>query len=319
MRRPGIKDHARGGVDVDGGRAAQIGHAGDVVGEHLGRGVVRRGPAHKGAGLGERARTGIGRAHGRHSRAEINEAQVKGNVVSLLGHGPLVRADHDVGRRDVTMDHRHVLRGEVRQRGEEVAAESRRHERGDATLVVYGELGAGGAQGHALDPLHENDGKALDHAPPAGRRHAGKADQQALGVVLGAEGREARVVDGRPWGAVGGALGKERLQRELLAICVGDETDRAQAASAARGLVGEEDRVPATQLGLCGGIRPAGTPARSRSREGAGSEARSPGPSQTHLGLPVLVLGVVRGVPRAGVVEEASVGANEALLGAAPL
>ena len=220
-----VKDQARGGVDVDGGRAAQIGHAGDVVGEHLGRGVVRRGPAHKGTGLGERARTGISRAHGRHSRAEVNEAQVKGTVVSLLGHSPLARADHDVGRRDVTMDHRHVLRGEVRQRGEEVAAESRRHERGDATLVVYGELGAGSAQGHALDPLHENDGKALDHAPPAGRRHAGKAGQRALGVVLGAEGREARVVDGRPWGAVGGALGKERLQRELLAICVGDEAD----------------------------------------------------------------------------------------------
>ena len=51
-----------------------------------------------------------------------------------------------------------------------------------------------------------------------------------------------------------GPLGKELLQRELLAVCVGDERDRAQAAAAAGGLAGKEDRVPTAQLRPCSGV-----------------------------------------------------------------
>ena len=59
----------------------------------------------------------------------------------------------------------------------------------------------------------------------------------------GARGDEAGVRNGGvPAG--GGPLGKELLQRELLAVCVGNERDRAQAAAAAGGLAGKEDRVP---------------------------------------------------------------------------
>lgn len=69
----------------------------------------------------------------------------------------------------------------------------------------------------------------------------------------GARGDEAGVRNGGvPAG--GGPLGKELLQRELLAVCVGDERDRAQAAAAAGGLAGKEDRVPTAQLRPCSGV-----------------------------------------------------------------
>lgn len=55
---------------------------------------------------------------------------------------------------------------------------------------------------------------------------------------------EAGVRNGGVPAGGGTPLGKELLQRELLAVCVGDERDRAQAAAAAGGLAGKEDRVP---------------------------------------------------------------------------
>ena len=152
------------------------------------------------------------------------------------------------------MDHGRGGLGEVRQRGEEVATEGDRDRGRDAALVVNGELGAGAVERHAPDPLHEDDGQALDHAPAAEGRHAGKARQRALDVVLRAERGETGLGDDGRLTRVGGAQGKELLQRELLAVCVGDEADRAQAAAAARGLVGKEDRVPTAQLRLCSGV-----------------------------------------------------------------
>ena len=236
-----LVDDARSGVDVDRRRATQREQPRQVVGEHLGRGVGHRGAAQRRVGLGERARAGAGRrgrARGgveRRGRAEVDEAEVELPLLHLLLEGEVARADHDVGGRDVAVDDARAHERHAAHEVEQVAPDAGGHERREPPGAVNRKQPGGAGQRHALDPLHDDRGRAVHLAPGVEARKSPEPGERAVALVLLAEGRDERGARRRV------AVGREqRLEREDLALGVRDAHDAAQAALPARGVVGEQ-------------------------------------------------------------------------------
>lgn len=236
-----LVDDARRGIDVDRRRATQREQPRQVVGEHLGRGVGHRGAAQRRVCLGERPRAGAGR-HGsarggveRRGRAEVDEAEVELPLLHLLVEGEVACADHDIGGRDVAVDDARAHERHAAHEVEQVAPDASGHERREPPGAVYRKQPGGAGQRHALDPLHDDRGRAVHLTPGVEAWETPEPGKRTVALVLLAEGRDKRGARRRV------AVGREqRLEREDLALGVGDAHDAAQAALPARGVVGEQ-------------------------------------------------------------------------------
>ena len=137
-----LVDRARRGIHVDCRRHAQNAQVGNIIGEHLGRGVGHRRAAQRGIAL-RKGRLAAGSRHHRgglerQRRAKVDQAQVKGALGKLPVERQTRRAHHNIGRRDVAMDKALAHQAHAAQQVEQVAAQARRHERRQAPGIVHG-------------------------------------------------------------------------------------------------------------------------------------------------------------------------------------
>ena len=165
-----LVDRTRRCIDIDRRRHAKHAQVGDIVGEHLGRGVGHRRAAQRGIALGKRRlAAGAGHRRGgleRQRRAKVDQAQVEGAFGKLSVERQARRAHHYISGRDITMDEPLAYQAHAAEQIEQVATQARRHERRQTPGIIYGKARAQAGERLALDPLHDNRGHAVDLAPP---------------------------------------------------------------------------------------------------------------------------------------------------------
>lgn len=242
-----LVEHAAEGVDVDGGVAPELFRAGEVAREHLGRRVLGGtvppdvGPLREGAAGGPPQQGGA---------PKVDEADVEVLPAGLLAHVEARCSEHDVLRREVAVDETAV---EAVRRGEHVEhGHAERSDRaGGNARAVRRRLGlegvAGGLEGLAHDPLHENRRLPLDGAMPVEVGEPPQVGEGELGRVLLVEGVPA---------APGLALAPDEVEERLLerhGVPAGVPHVQYPSRAALEPIIAlgpEDDRVAAERLGL---------------------------------------------------------------------
>ena len=115
-----LVQHAGSRVHIDSGRPAPSHRPQYIVGQHL-RGR-RMGCLTQGRPPSRRQR-GI-RAFQRNSRSEIDENELEGALLHLIGRGKLSRIDHDIARGHITMGQAALNIGHTSQKIEQVASDA---------------------------------------------------------------------------------------------------------------------------------------------------------------------------------------------------
>ena len=244
-----LVDRTRRCIDIDRRRHAKHAQVGDIVGEHLGRGVGHRRAAQRGIALGKRRlAAGAGHRRGgleRQRRAKVNQAQVEGAFGKLSVERQARRAHHYISGRDITMDEPLAYQAHAAEQIEQVATQARRHERRQTPGIIYGKARAQAGERLALDPLHDNRGHAVDLAPPVQAGKALKARKGTMAFIFLAK-RRLELGDQR---LVGDIVIKfvarwqdELLERHGLALRVNGTRHTADTAAAHGGVIGKQHR-----------------------------------------------------------------------------
>ena len=222
--------HACRGVHIDSRRFAQLGQARDVIAKHLGRREIGRGAAEHRVLAGERrgTRLRLGR------RAEVDEVQVERALVHLLLQGQPRGAHHDVARADVAVHEPAFHIPHARHQVEQVAAQTRRHQRAHAAATVDGKLPARAVQGDALDPFHDDARHPVDRAAAIQTGKALQPRQQDMAFVFALE-RGTRGSNAALMIVLGFAITtmrkREQLERQVLALRIARVLNAARAAA----------------------------------------------------------------------------------------
>ena len=252
--------HACRGVHVDRRRFAQLGQARDVVAEHLGRREISRSTAEHRVLAGKRrgARLRFGR------RAEVDKVQVEHALVHLLLQGQPRGAHHDVARADVAVHEPAFHIPHARHQVEQIAAQTRRHQRAHAAAAVDGKPPPHAVQGDALNPFHNDARHPVDGAPAVQTGKALQPRQQDMAFVFALE-RGMRGTNAALMILLGFAITtmrkRKQLERQVLALRVARMLHTARAAMMPLSLR-HEQRDETTHIG-----RPIGIGKRKRRAE----------------------------------------------------
>ena len=240
--------HAGGRVHIDGGRSAPSYRTRYVVGQHLGGGEIGR--RSQGRPPSRRQR-GI-RAFQRNSRSEIDENELEGALLHLIGRGKLSRIDHDIARGHITMGQAALNIGHTSQKIEQVASDAGHRKRREPPLVVHGQSASRLFERDPLHPFHHDDRILTDAAASVEAGEAAQRGQGAMGVVFGIEcgstGLGEFIV---PSFAIGPP---QTLEREPLATGIAGMKHLPYTASAAGGLVHQQrDEASLVGVAMLGG------------------------------------------------------------------
>ena len=178
-----LVQHAGSRVHIDSGRPAPSHRPQYIVGQHLGGGEIGCRPQGRPP---SRRQRGI-RAFQRNSRSEIDENELEGALLHLIGHGKLPRIDHDIARGHITMGQAALNIGHTSQKIEQVASDAGHRKRREPPLVVHGQSASRLFERDPLHPFHHDDRILTDAAASVEAGEAAQRGQGAMGVVFGIE------------------------------------------------------------------------------------------------------------------------------------